>query len=113
WTAFLLCRHVTHATWPSLVGGGLFGFSTYMLGGTLAHVQTTAVFVVPLVALVVLQFFEGSIGGRALGLRLGVLLAAQALLETEILFTTTLALAVSLALDAIFVPSGRARLISL
>jgi hypothetical protein len=113
WTAFLLCRHLTDATWPSLVGGGLFGFSTYVLGGTLAHVQTTAVFIVPLVALVVLQFFEGGIGGRALALRLGVLLAVQALLETEILFTTTLALAVGLVLAAIFVPSGRARLMSL
>ena len=113
WTAFLLCRHVTDATWPSLVGGGLFGFSTYMLGGTLAHVQTTAVFVVPLVALVVLQFLEGGLGGRALGLRLGALLAVQAWLETEIFFTTTLALAVALVLVAIFVPSGRERLISL
>src|SRR3954454_2999131 len=92
WTAFLLCRHVTDATWPSLVGGGLFGFSTYMLGGTLAHVQTTAVFVVPLVALVVLQFLEGGLGGRALGLRLGALLAVQAWLETAALLTRTPAL---------------------
>ena len=31
-TAFLLCRHVTGRTWPSLVGGYIFGFSDYMLG---------------------------------------------------------------------------------
>ncbi len=27
WTAFLLCRYLTGALWPSLVGGYLFGFS--------------------------------------------------------------------------------------
>jgi hypothetical protein len=113
WAAFLLCRHVTNATWPSLVGGYVFGFSTYVLGGTLAHVQTTAVFPVPLIALVVLQSFEGKLGGRALVFRLGALLAVQGLLETEILFTTTLALAVALILVALFVPNRRGRLISL
>jgi hypothetical protein len=113
WAAFLLCRYVTNATWPSLVGGYVFGFSTYVLGGTLAHVQTTAVFPVPLIALVVLQAFEGKLGRRALVFRLGVLLAAQGLLETEILFTTTLALAVALVLLALFVPNRRGRLLSL
>src|SRR3954453_20030626 len=113
WTAFLLCRHITGATWPSLVGGYLFGFSTYMLGGTLAHVQTTAVFIVPLVALTVLRVFEGELGRRALGFRLGLLLAAQALLETEILFTMALALAVALFLVAIFIPNARTTLRSL
>jgi hypothetical protein len=113
WTAFLLCRHITGAAWPSALGGYLFGFSTYMLGGTLAHVQTTAVFVVPLAALVVLQFFEGELGGRALAVRLGLLLALLGFLETEILFTTTLALASSLVLAAIFIPPARARLGSL
>jgi len=114
WTAFLLCRRLTNgAIWPSLVGGYLFGFSTYVVAGTLAHVQTTAVFVVPLVALVVLQFVEGEIDARALVLRLGLLLALQALLETEILFTMTLTLVVSLVLAAIFFRDRRSRLMSL
>jgi hypothetical protein len=112
-TAFLLCRHVTNAPWPSLFGGYLFGFSTYMLGAALAHVQTAAVFLIPLVALVVLQFVEGELGGRQLALRLGVLVATQALIETEILFTMTLALAVAIALAAAFIPNRRPRLASL
>lgn len=114
WTAFVLCRRLTGgAIWPSLVGGYLFGFSTYVVAGTLAHVQTTAVFVVPLVALVVLQFVDGELGARKLAVRLGLLLALQAFLETEILFTITLALAVGLALAVILVPSRRARLVSM
>ena len=31
-TAFLLCRHLTRSFWPSLAGGYLFGFSSYILG---------------------------------------------------------------------------------
>jgi hypothetical protein len=113
WTAFLLCRRLTRAVWPALVGGYLFGFSTFVIGGTLAHVQTTAVFLIPLVVLCLLQFFDGELSRRGLALRLGALLAAQALIETEILFTTTLALAVALALVAISMPERRARLVSL
>ena len=29
WTAFVLCRHLTKAVWPAVVGGYLFGFSSY------------------------------------------------------------------------------------
>ena len=32
WAAYLLCHRVTKASWPSLAGGYLFGFSTYMVG---------------------------------------------------------------------------------
>jgi hypothetical protein len=31
-SAFLLCRRVTGAFWPSILGGYIFGFSPYMLG---------------------------------------------------------------------------------
>jgi hypothetical protein len=114
WTAFLLCRRLTReATWPSFVGGCLFGFSTYVIAGTLAHVQTTAVFVIPLVALVVLQFLDGELRAGALALRLGLLLTLQAFLETEILFTLTLALVVGLVLAAILAPRRRPCLVSL
>ena len=39
WTAYLLCRHLTGSTWASLVGGYLFGFSGYMLGHELGHLN--------------------------------------------------------------------------
>ena len=113
WTAFLLCRHITRATWPSLAGGYLFGFSTYMLGGVLAHIHTTSVFLVPLAVLVVLRFLEGELGGRLLSLLLGAILALQMLFSTEILFTLTLALAGSLTLSLVLVPGTRTRLASL
>ena len=50
-SAFLLCRHVTRAFWPSVLGGYIFGFSPYMLGQVLGHLVQTAIFPVPLIAL--------------------------------------------------------------
>ena len=113
WTAFLLCRHLTRSFWPSLAGGYLFGFSSFVLGHLEGHLHMSSVFLVPLVALVVVRYLEGSLDGRALAWRLGLLLAGQLLLSTETLFTATIALLVSLVLCAALVPATRARLRSL
>jgi hypothetical protein len=113
WSAFLLCRHITGALWPSLVGGYLFGFSSYMLGGELDHIHTVAVFVLPLIALLVLRFLEAGISSRAFTVELAALLALQAYISTEILFTLTLALACSLILGFAVAPPVRPRLLQL
>ncbi len=114
WTAFLLCRHVTRRLWPSLVGGYLFGFSSYMLGQEQGgHMQVTPVFLVPLVALVVLRYVEGELDARGLVVRLAPLLALHLLFGTEIAFTLTLALAGSLLLAIAVAPRSRRRLVTL
>ncbi len=113
WTAFLLCRHVTRSLWPSLVGGYLFGFSAYMAGQIGAHMHMDSVFLLPLVALVVLRFVEGELGGRGLVVRLGPLLALQLTFSTENTFTYTLALGTAIALGFLFAPSARRRLVAL
>jgi len=110
WTAFLLCRHLIRSFWPALAGGYLFGFSSYMLGQLEGHMHMSAVFLLPLAALVVLRYLEGSLSGRGLTWRLGLLLAGQVLLSTEVLFTLTLALAVALVCAFALLPSMRARL---
>ncbi len=112
WTAFLLCRRLTTAFWPSVVGGYLFGFSSYMLGQELGHPHTTAVFLIPLIALVVMRHLEGELSGRGLAMRLGPLLALQLLSSTEVTFTLGLAIVVALALGFAFVPARRRRLVS-
>ena len=98
WTAFLLCREVTGAFWPSLAGGYCFGFSTYLVGQSLGHLHLDSVFVLPLIALVVLRFVRRVYSARAFVWRLGALLALQFTLGTEVLFTATLALVVAVAL---------------
>jgi hypothetical protein len=99
WTAYLLCRYLTRSTWASLVGGYLYGFSSYMLGHELAsHLNLAAAFLVPLVALVVLRHVRGELGARGLAWRLGLLLAFQVYVSTEVTVTLTIALAVGLVL---------------
>ena len=113
WTAFLLCRYLTRQLWPSLVGGYLFGFSSYMLGQELGHLHVSSVFLIPLVALVVLRYVRDELDERQLIVRLGPLLALQLLFTTEIAFTLTLALGCSIALGIVAAPNVRRRLVRL
>lgn len=110
WTAFLLCRRLTGRFWPSLFGGYLFGFSAYELGHVLGQPQLTAVFALPLIALVVVQNLEGELTGRAFVTRLGLLVALQIYLSSELALTATLALALSLVLGLLLAPRSRATL---
>jgi hypothetical protein len=113
WTAFLLCRHLTRSFWPSLVGGYLFGFSSYMLSQEEGHLHLTSVFLVPLVALVVVRYLEGELDARGLVVRLAPLLGFEVLLSTEVAFTLALALVLALALGFVAVPARRRRIASL
>ena len=113
WTAYLLCRYLTRQLWPSLVGGYLFGFSSYMLGQEIGHLHVSSVFLLPLVALVVLRYVRGELDDVQLIVRLGPLLALQLLFTTEIAFTLTLALACSIALGILAAPTLRRRLVRL
>ncbi len=110
WTAFLLCRHLTRSLWPSLAGGYLFGFSSYILGQLQGHLHMTAVFLLPLIALASVRYLQGELAGRGFAWRLGVLFGLQFWLSTELLATAALVFAVSLALAYGLLPATRRRL---
>jgi hypothetical protein len=65
------------------------------------------VFGVPLVALLVLRRFEGGLSTRRFVVELGLLLALQAYLATEIALTLTIALILALVLAFLLAPSRR------
>jgi hypothetical protein len=109
WTGFLLCHRVVGRLWPALVAGYLFGFSSYMLGQQFGHVHMTSVFLLPLVALLVLRRLDAEIGDRRFAVLLGLLLAAQISLSTEVALTLTLALVAGLAITWATAPGRRAR----
>jgi hypothetical protein len=110
-TCFLLCRYLTGAFWPSLVGGFCFGFSAYMVGQTLGHMHLTYVFPIPLVALFVVQYVRGDLGWRQLAIRLAVTLAALLWIGTELFFTTTVMLTLAGLLALGTLPRLRRRLL--
>ena len=106
-TAFILCRYVTGRFLPSLVGGYLFGFSTYQLGHLGLHVYLELVFVMPLAVYLVLLRLDGAVGARRFVLLLTVLLALQFLTSTELFATMLLFGGLTAALAFLLGPSER------
>jgi hypothetical protein len=112
WTAFLLVRYLTRSTWAAVVGGYLFGFSSYLIGHLYAsHLNLTGVFLVPLVALAIVRYARAELDDRGLAWRLGVLLGVQFWISTEVALTLTLALAAGLLLAILLVRDVRRRLV--
>lgn len=102
WTAYLLCRHITRSALAAIVGGWAFGFSSYMLGQTLNHVNLALVWALPLIVLMVIRLIEQSVRPRRGMVALAALIAMQFLTFTEVAATATvvgtLTLACALAL---------------
>ncbi len=115
WTAFLLCRYLTGDVWAALVGGYLFGFSSYVLEheGDGGQLHLTAVALLPLITLVLLRFLDDQLTGRGLVVRLGPLLALQLLISTEVALTLSVAVTVALALCFLLVRERRQRILAL
>ena len=113
WTAYYLCRYLTRSVWASLIGGYLFGFSSFIVGEQLQeHLHLTAAFLIPIVALVLIRYVREELSGRGLAWRLGLLIAAQLSISTEMTLIMTIATAFALALAWVFVPARRARVVS-
>ncbi|HQT90171.1 MAG: hypothetical protein B7Z58_18110 [Acidiphilium sp. 37-64-53] len=87
WTAFLLMRHLTRDWSAALVGGYLFGFSSYELGQMLGHLNLDLTFLVPLAVLLCVRRVRGEIGRWAFVASLAVVLLVELGLSTEILAT--------------------------
>lgn len=111
WAAFLLCRRFAGGFWPALVGGYIYGFSTYVLGHLQGHLNMAPAFVTPLVVYLVIRRLDGAVSPRRFVAELAALLVLQFTLFTEIFATLTLfgGLAFLLAL-AMLEPAMRARL---
>src|SRR4029077_8904297 len=90
WAAYLVCPRLTHAFWPSLLGGYLFGFSTYMVGQMDSHVNLVLIFPVPLVLYLVIRRLEGPIGIVAFLAWSFVTLLGLFSISTELFATTAL-----------------------
>ena len=91
WTGYLLCRKIVGSFGPALIGGLCFGFSPFLIGEVgQGHPNLSLAFLVPAAAYLVLRLVEGSIRPRWFVPVLGVLLAVQIYLSTEVFATMTL-----------------------
>jgi hypothetical protein len=87
WTAYLLCRRVTGALWPSIAGGYFFGFSSYELGHLTDHPNLALTFLVPVAVYLVIRRLDGSLERRRFVAFLTILLILQFSISPEIFLT--------------------------
>jgi hypothetical protein len=107
--AFLLCRYVSRSFTAGLIGGYVFGFSSYMLGHMLGHLTLVLTFPVPAAVLLTLKLIDGRISPRRFVPLMALTLGALFLFSSEVTFTFVLLGAVTLALALVLAPESRAR----
>jgi hypothetical protein len=111
WAAYLLCRTAGARHWPSLCGGYIFGFSTYVLGHSLGHPYISLVGMVPLAAYLFLRHQQQAISAKSFVAALTAVLVFQFLNSSEVLLTMTLVGIPTLVLAYALLPERRAALL--
>ena len=90
WAAFLFLSELCRRQDVALLGGWVYGFSSFIVVHTTGHLHLTLCFLLPICALVSLRRFRVRLGrGWFVGL-LATLLVAQLLLSTELAVTLVL-----------------------
>jgi hypothetical protein len=85
WCGFLLCRRVCGHYWPAILGGYVFGFSSYILGQMIGgHLNLLFVFPAPILVSLALMRLDGELGAAAFVTLAALTLAAEFLLSIEL-----------------------------
>lgn len=100
--AYLLCHEITKKYFPSLVGGYIYGFSTYMLGQLTGHSALVVVFPIPLLALISIKLFNNTISKPAFIISATSLLILLFSGSIEIFATATMFAGLSLLFSLFF-----------
>lgn len=98
WTAYLLCRDLVSRPLPSIVGGYVYGFSPYVLSHLTGSPMLALVPLPPVLVLLVRRSAQGRIGPRRFVVWVTLCLAAQYMIDGEVLAAGTLVGALVLAL---------------
>jgi hypothetical protein len=102
--AYLLCRYVTQSFWPSVLGGLIFGFSPYMLGQLLSHLDLVMVFPIPIAALALAMRYNGDLGSGGYVAMLSAALIVEFLCFPELFATMCMVGAVAMVLAYFILP---------
>jgi hypothetical protein len=97
WAAFLLCRRLTGMFWPALVGGAVFGFSSYQLNhNDFGQLNLTYCLLLPIMAYLIVLWRDEVISARTFAVLAAVTMTLQFYLATETFADMTAILGVSL-----------------
>ena len=100
--AFLLCRYVSRSFVGALVGGYVFGFSTYMLGHMLGHLDLVLIFPIPAAVHLTLRLIHARVSRRRFVASMALLLMALLLSSPELALTFVLMAAIAFAFALAF-----------
>ena len=112
-TAFLLCRRITRRWLPSLVGGYLFGFSSYLIGQLMGHPNLSLVFLLPVLVHLVLHRLDGELRTGWFVAAMTACLVTQVLLSPEIAFMAALFGVAALVIAAFVFDTRRRAIVGL
>jgi hypothetical protein len=101
WAAFMLCRELGARYPASVLGGYIFGFSSYVLGQAPGHPHMALVAALPLGALLAMRFQRGRISRRWFPAALSAVLTAQFLVSVEVFLTMAMFGGLAIALAAV------------
>jgi len=102
WATYLVCVRVTKRFWPSLLGGLFFGFSSYIAGHMVDHLNLVMIFTAPLAVYLVIRRIGGSLGALWFVLLLTLDLVFAFGVSTELFATTTFFGAIAFAIALMF-----------
>lgn len=114
WTAYLLCRRITGAFAPSVAGGFVFGFSSYLMAEFAAgHINLSWVCLIPVCGYLVVRRYEESLRPLPFVLFMTLTLSLQFGIFTEVYATSVLFGVVVGAIAIVALPrAGRRRLLA-
>jgi hypothetical protein len=112
WFAYRLCLALTRAPAASILGGWLYGYSTYGFSQMEGHLNLIWTFLAPAMALLVIRYMRQQISVRRFVVFGAISLLFEMGASTEVLFTTTVLGALTLILGFIFMPERRVGLVA-
>ena len=104
--AFVVLRKWQVWTPAAALGGLIYGFSPYMVGQSLSHVVLIFLPLPPFIALTLVSILQRRGSPHRLGVQLGLLVAAQYLIEPEVLAIVAVFTVVALAWLALRQPTN-------
>ncbi len=114
WFAYRLCYRLTGAPWSAILGGWLYGFSSYFFAVLQGHLHLAFTFMPPILGLLAVGYLQGDFGARRVVLLSGLTVLCQMLCGTELLFTGVLLGGLGLIIAFMLAPSQlRPRIVGL
>ncbi len=105
--AYLLCRELSGNAIAAMVGGWLYGFSTFVGAHMLGHLNLVLVLWIPLLVLVAIRVARGTTSRCRGTIAFAVVLACQLGTSTELALQATTFGLLAIAVIAVFAPTQR------